>query len=97
MAINLWVQDERASWIIRSRKPSFNQVASVQVSNVPDWEEKARLIAAAPTMYQALGAVRQELWVDYCLQRGRTDVDPAEFNARPHIRIIDAAIAEAKA
>jgi len=42
----------------------------------------------------ALTSVRQELWVDYCLSVGRTDIDPREFNARPHIRMIDAAIVE---
>jgi hypothetical protein len=48
-------------------------------------------------LLKALRDVRQELWVDYCLHMGRTDCDPAPFNSRPHIRIIDEAIAKASA
>lgn len=40
----------------------------------------------------ALKAVRLELWVDYCLGMNRTDCDPTQFNARPHIRMIDGAL-----
>lgn len=43
---------------------------------------------------EALRQVRRELWVDYCLQMGRTDVPAFEFNSRPHIRIIDAVLGE---
>lgn len=43
----------------------------------------------------ALRAVRQELWVDYCLWAGRTDTDPTRFNSKSHIRIIDDALAKA--
>lgn len=41
------------------------------------------------TAVEALRQVRQELWVDYCLQMGSTDTDPSPFRSRPHIRIID--------
>lgn len=68
---------------------------SVHPILIPEMQANARLIAAAPTMLKALADVRQELWVDYCLHAGRTGVDPAAFNARPHIRIIDAALAAA--
>lgn len=42
---------------------------------------------------KALADVRQELWVDYCLVMGRTDTDPRPFDSKPHIRIIDTALA----
>jgi hypothetical protein len=63
----------------------------------PPTEADARLMIAAPDLLQALTMVRQELWVDYCLRMGRTDTDPAPFNARPHIRIIDDAVAKGAA
>jgi hypothetical protein len=46
----------------------------------------------APPLAKALQDVRRDLWVDYCLQMGRTDTDPRPFDARPHIRIIDEAL-----
>lgn len=55
----------------------------------------ARLERENAKLTQALSEVRQELWVDYCTHMGRTDTDPVPFNSRPHIRIIDAAIAQA--
>lgn len=62
--------------------------------------ENAKLIVRAvnshAALVEALEKVRNELWVDYCLGMGRTDCDPASFNSRPHIRIIDAALTLAK-
>lgn len=40
----------------------------------------------------ALAEVRQELWVGYCLDSGRTDLDPWQFNSMPHIRTIDSVL-----
>lgn len=42
--------------------------------------------------YQALLAARRELWVDYCVGRASTDVDPSGFNDRPIVRILNDAI-----
>lgn len=55
-----------------------------------------RAVNSHADMLAALKSVRQELWVDYCLEKGRTDIAPDEFNARPHIRIIDTAVAKAE-
>jgi len=38
---------------IETEEYSFNWVASVQTSNVPEWEANARLIAAAPDLLEA--------------------------------------------
>lgn len=65
-----------------------------EVSGIGNAEPPPRSIQRI--LVQALIDVRQELWVDFCLHMGRTDIDPAPFNARPHIRIIDAALAAAK-
>lgn len=43
---------------------------------------------------QLLRDIRQELWIDHCLAIGRTDIDPTAFNSRPHIRLIDEALAK---
>lgn len=45
-----WVIDERVPWIIRPNLSSFDYIAAVPVSNSPNWEADARLIAAAPDL-----------------------------------------------
>lgn len=62
-------------------------------------EELTRLRAAVERLTRerdkALGHIhlaREEMWVDYCLARNRTDLPSTEFNARPVVRSIDAAI-----
>jgi len=42
---------------IETEEYSFNWVASVQTSNVPEWEANARLIAAAPELLDALQSI----------------------------------------
>jgi hypothetical protein len=51
------------------------------------------LVSRIDKLEAALRGVRQELWVNYCLHAGRTDIDPSRFNSTPHIRIIDTALA----
>ena len=43
--------------------PSFNWIATVQTSNMPEWEANARAIAAVPEMLEALKvAAKAELY-----------------------------------
>lgn len=41
-----WELEKGKPWAIRPARPSFDWIASVQVSNTPNWEENARRIVA---------------------------------------------------
>jgi hypothetical protein len=47
-------------------RASFDWVASVQVSNCPNWEANARLIAAAPELLEALESMLIQ-FADACI------------------------------
>lgn len=40
---------------------------------------------------EMLRFIRDELWIEY-MSRNSSDVDPAGFNAYPHVRAIDEAL-----
>lgn len=39
---------------VKPERPSFDWVCTVQVSNVPEWQDNASFIASAPEMFAAL-------------------------------------------
>ncbi len=76
-----WVVNTRTLSVIEPAGASFDAIATVQASNVPEWEHNARLIAAAPCLLAALAAIIE---ADDCgaltqddIERGRAAIAKA--------------------
>lgn len=78
-------------WVVRGTavcrdEPGIDRICTMQVSNNSEWEDDARLIAAAPDLLEALEELASEEW--------RDDDDPILDKARVRARL---AIKKAKA
>lgn len=59
-AQGLWRLTPATPWIIETVSPSFDPVASVQVSNCPNWQESAEFIVALVNAYRAGALVERD-------------------------------------
>ena len=60
---------------------------------IAEWNKRAHPASTSDAMREALENARQELWVDFCLHENTSIPSQAKFDARPVIRIINAALA----
>jgi hypothetical protein len=89
-----WRVEDKHRYVGQPDYPSFNAVATVQVSNVARWEANAQLIALAPAMAARLVELQSMLdRVRGVLEYARSWFD-ANDCGKERVAKIDAALAE---